>query len=184
MEINDIEKLICFANNLSEGRDPLTGKIFEQDTLMNSPAVKAYNKRISEILKQLSKRVPDSIKRKLEQGEIFLDDDSIENFHYDSHPISISKLCNAINHCSNPLLPNLRGANLTEWLFQNGYLSDLFEHNEKKVRFPTKSGEDLGIVLETRETDSGEIYLLNTYSLQAQRFILEKINEIYRDIYQ
>ena len=73
-------------------------------------------------------------------------------------------------------MQRLRGRQITGWLLKNGYL-EMKDFNGKKFRGPSEKGISVGISSNEYLGADAE-YLVNLYSADAQRFILDHIDDI------
>ena len=94
--------------------------------------------------------------------------------------VPVSYLSNRINEqIDTAQMRRLSATKITNWLFDNGFLEEIINKENKKSRVPSSKGaEQLSIVTEERERDDGEKYIVNLYGKLAQRFILDNLDKI------
>ena len=67
---------------------------------------------------------------------------------------------------------------MTTWLIQEGMLSETISDNGHTYKIATEKGEENGIYTEERERENGGHFLLTLYNREAQRLLLEHLEEI------
>ena len=67
--------------------------------------------------------------------------------------------------------------NLTKWLLSLGLIEEIALPLGSKMKKPTSSGEEIGILLEERQGQYGSYYVM-LYNLDAQHFILDNIEAV------
>ena len=96
-------------------------------------------------------------------------------------PIKVSNFVDNINGFL--LQKNMRKVsimNVTDWLVEKGYLHIETDKKGLPRKSPTKKGIDLGIDTELKKGTGGKNYKVNLYSLQAQEFLFQNIEDIIR----
>ena len=72
----------------------------------------------------------------------------------------------------------LRSSDITDWLISVDMLA-LVEIGGNRYKFPTKKGEALGLSVERREAESGELYDVVVFNRAAQGLIIDNLAEKY-----
>lgn len=68
---------------------------------------------------------------------------------------------------------------MTKWLMQNGLLIESeADHNGHTYKIASAKGKEIGIYTEERERENGGHFLLTLYTREAQRYLLDHIEEI------
>ncbi|MBE6038048.1 MAG: hypothetical protein E7218_02435 [Anaerofustis stercorihominis] len=95
-------------------------------------------------------------------------------------PLSISRFTEIINeNAREPGMNRLRGRQITGWLYKNNYLK-YEDINGKPYRVPTPKANAIGINSYVYTRQDVE-YSINTYDSNAQRFIIEHLEDIIED---
>ena len=175
MKKKEIIELIKIAGALIKKEDPDTGISFEKDTVLAIPKVEKYNRLVYELLNELLKKEEKEDSRK--KVAFFISEEEKKNITVTEDAVSISKFCYRINENVPPDMKKLRAADVVRGLEELGYL---YEETQKNtiLKLPTKKGEKIGIKKNEKETDYGVKYIVNLYSENAQRFVLNNLEDI------
>ena len=180
--VDDMEKLYKmrdYANQLSQGIDPTSGISFPDDSIMNISKIKNHNKEVCKLIDSIiiaaSRRTTVDAKK----IPFFMPEEVKKSFQFfEEQPVSISMLCNRINERVMSGMSRVRPMVITRGLTNLGYLKDVSQDGEESFKIPTESGLLIGISKERRKNQYGNEYSVNLYDLQAQKFIISKIEEI------
>ena len=105
--------------------------------------------------------------------------EQLEKFQFSDEPISVSVITFRINSLvTDANRKKLRSSEITDWLILVEMLA-LVEISGNRYKFPTKKGEALGLSVERREAESGELYDVVVYNRAAQEFIINNLAEKY-----
>ncbi len=105
--------------------------------------------------------------------------EQLEKFQFSDEPISVSVITFRINSLvTDANRKKLRSSEITDWLVSIDFLA-VVEISGHKYKFPTKKGEALGLSVERREAESGELYDVVVYNRAAQEFIINNLAERY-----
>ena len=184
MKLNEQEliHLERIMQMLSEGKDPTSGIVFSNDTILNSDVLKKSFLQTREIFQYLIRcgapTVP-SGRRGEYKSPFHIFPDEADNIHLSDEPVSISKLTWLINSVVNrPHVKKLKATDITFWLLQNGFLEEKESDDGDTYKTPTERGCALGITSIMKTNSNGIEYALNLYSKDAQKFIVSNINTV------
>ncbi len=105
--------------------------------------------------------------------------EQLGKFQFSDEPISVSVITFRINSLvTDANRKKLRSSEITDWLILAEMLA-LVEISGNRYKFPTKKGEALGLSVERREAESGELYDVVVYNRAAQEFIIDNLAEKY-----
>ena len=105
--------------------------------------------------------------------------EQLDNFQYSDEPISVSVITFRINSLvTDANRKKLRSSEITDWLILVEMLA-LVEISGNRYKFPTKKGEALGLSVERRESETGELYDVVVYNRAAQELIIDNLAEKY-----
>lgn len=94
--------------------------------------------------------------------------------------VNITRFVELINkHAKEPDMNRLRGREVTAWLMKEGYLH-YTKIGEKNFRTPTDKGRSIGIS-SNEYISGGAHYEINVYNADAQKFIIDNIDNIVRN---
>ena len=174
-EILDIRKSL---KQLSMGIDPETGIKYPQETLLN----KRYNK---ELFKKLVTFLDKIIDNKLVSTDrrrkkpFSITAEQLQLLKISEEPISISAFVNSLNSISqNEGMKKLKASDITSWLANQGYLSELLYYNGCYCRELTKRSQDIGLSIIKKKNQYGNVYNVIMYNSKSQQFIIDHLSEI------
>ncbi len=156
------ETIFQYLDALANGVDPKTGEVLEDDTVLNRPDIIRVLFGAKEFLGKTKdkKTIDNTHPFKIVDKDVLIDSNA-----------TMTNFVTSINDKN--IMHNtkkLRYKIVIEWLLKEGYLT--VDESDKKI--PTEKGEGIGISLEYRERNFHS-YTVLTYSIEAQRFILENI---------
>lgn len=97
---------------------------------------------------------------------------------FSEEPVNIAIIVKRINNLFiEQYNKNLTPVKLADWLVSKGYL-ELIKEDGKSFKNPTEKGLSNGIFTEKRTRPEGEIYTINIYNYEMQKFIIDNIKEI------
>ena len=179
MELEDLLMLKENLEMLASERDPKTGYGLEDSVLKSS-----FNKKIlldaASIIDQLLKLDfnPTRIDKRKKYA-FFLDSEKREMIEISREPISISAFVYAINEqVDTGKMKKLKATQITTWLMKNGYLCEIEHPDGKRFKVATKKAETIGILPSKRQSECGREYVVNMYDENAQKFIIDHLEEI------
>jgi hypothetical protein len=186
MTIGELRDLLQYAEKMKEGIDPTTGIHFPEDTILNSVAIKRYNKKVSEILNDVIRTgIDDKYEYQIAENKkkivYTLSSEKKSSFLYDTENISISALVYRMNGLCEPYMKKVHAIEITRWLQKQGYLETRELYAGKNYKIATEKGAELGIRNEKRTNKYGNDYSVNLYNINAQKFIVENIEKILRE---
>lgn len=90
-------------------------------------------------------------------------------------------IANFIREINKVIPQNMRPVTIpqvSKWLVDEGYLTEIISTEGKKNKQATNKGNVQGIVSDWQRRTDGNTYLATSYNLKAQKFILANINSI------
>lgn len=181
MKIEELKQLYKMARQLGSGKDPSTNLAFSEDTILNSEMIRKYNNKVAEIFDEIirtSEQTQDDqdIDLKNQKLEFHLNEKEKGSFKFSKVPISISALVYSLNGISKSYMKKLRATDITNWLLRQGYLEQREMENGNKYKVATSRGNELGIINEERKNSYGNVYSVNLYDENAQKFVVDNLN--------
>lgn len=170
---DDIYELMKYAELLSEGIDPTSGLYFQEDTILNNPKIRKYNKRVKELLDRFVLILDTGKKQTNKKLDFFLTKEMENRIVLSAEPVTISEFCCLINKVVPAGMKRLRASQITKELVDMDALKILESADYGEIKCPTEIGMELGIVSEERINAYGKKYRINRYSIKAQQYILE-----------
>lgn len=176
-EVEKIAYARSYIQKLANGINPVTGQEVSEGDVINQVRISRCLFYVSDILGQVVENGGISARKKRAHKLPFqLDYQARDAFQYSETPIPISEIARRINELIRPEeMTKLSYRHILEWLIELGLLELSTDAAGKVVRKPTKSGEDLGIAVEQRQSPRGP-YTVVVYSKAAQEFILDNLD--------
>lgn len=184
MESVDLKKLdiaITYVNRMAEGKNPINNFSIDDDTVLNNPNVIRCMYFIKEILEEVKHNEGYIGKRtkpkKSERAEFPLNE--LKRFSYtgDAHITYFVKQINELVDCG--IYKKINYKLVVRWLLKNNLLQEVFDERSNTFKkCPTEEGLQLGIRLNKKYTDGGQIYESVVYNKTAQEFIIKNMEQI------
>ncbi|MBM6896768.1 hypothetical protein H9X86_05200 [Pseudoflavonifractor capillosus] len=176
-EVEKIAYARSYIQKLANGINPLTGQEVSEGDVINHVKISRCLFYVSDVLGQVVENGGVSLrKRNVRKLPFQLDYQAREAFRYSEAPIPISEITRRINELIQPEeMTKLSYRHILEWLIEIGLLVLVTDASGKMIRKPTRSGEDLGITVEQRQSPRGA-YTVVVYSKAAQEFILDNLD--------
>lgn len=176
-EVEKIAYARSYIQKLANGINPLTGQEVSEGDVINHVKISRCLFYVSDVLGQVVENGGVSPrKRNVRKLPFQLDYQAREAFRYSEAPIPISEITRRINELIQPEeMTKLSYRHILEWLIEIGLLVLVTDASGKMIRKPTRSGEDLGITVEQRQSPRGP-YTVVVYSKAAQEFILDNLD--------
>lgn len=186
MEVVDTKKLetaLLYLQRITEGRNPVNNMPAEDDSVINNPNVVRCMFFIKEVLEELKRNdgyIGRRPKANKDSTKMDYPIENLRNFVY-TEDKPISKLVEQLNNTADmTVYKKLSYKPIIEWLKENGYLETKHTDQNRTVTMPTEKGRSLGIRAEARHNEKTS-YDLILYSEQAQKFIVENMDEIMKE---
>lgn len=177
IETKKLSTLIAIMESLSKGTDPTSGVDFSHETILNSPLLNSAFADVAEILRALEEQ--DGVihkgraRRKL---EFYMTSQEYEAITLSDDAITISKFVHQINEkIHRDTMKKLRATQITEWLVENEYLTEVQLTGEAYSKQATAKGIEAGITSVKKVNSIGVEYITNFYDKSAQAFILHHV---------
>ena len=169
-----------FAEQLAAGIDPTTNIPFKDDTILNIDVIKKYNRDVMEILDKIIRfkgfqSVESKGKTKI---PFYLTKEVKDKIVLSEKPISISELCYSLNDYVANGMKRIRATQITNWLTNKGYLVVEEWGDNQYLKKPTDKGIELGIAFLEKKNKYGNVYGVNQYDLNAQKFVIDNLENI------
>ena len=180
------KELVVHANNyikqMARGINPLTGEIISDDDFINNVKISRCLFFVSEILEKYYDVLEKGNRRKIKKFKFYAKSEEMVNFNYSNEPIYVSIIADKINECFyREDMRKISATAITSWLVSRGFLISYTRDDGKTAKKPTSLGEQLGIFTITKEGKNGP-YLAVLYNMNAQKFIIDNIEDISKSI--
>lgn len=166
-----------YMDKLSQGIDPISGGLLPEDTALNNVRLQKCFSYVSEILGKVIAN-GGCVGQHERTVEFRLTPEQKSKVLLSAEPVRITWLAGAmLEAAGNPDMKRPSIKKITDWLLENGFLYNGQGSDGKPQRLPTDNGARLGLTVRKGQSRDGE-YLAVHYSEQAQRFLLDHMEEI------
>ena len=182
----DEKRLVEHANGyikqMAKGINPLTGENVPDSDLINNVKISRCLFYVSEVLDKYTELIENSGKRNKSKTKFYAKSEDFNSFVYFNEPTYLSILTKKINELYNKDdMRKLPASSISNWLVSQGFLMNYTREDGKSSKKPTSLGNNLGISQVVKEGKNGP-YSLNVYNREAQKFIIDNIEEISKSI--
>lgn len=180
-EREKIEKAILIVDKLSEGIDPYTGEIFDDEHITNNPKVVRCLKYVEEILKE-TLRTPATI-RKVNNKDLApfaITEEEKANIQYRDEAISLTNVCKLINEAARVEekgMKTLKAMNVNDALAEMGILKITNFNNKRRTVLQDDYKTGYGIA-ERLGVFNGITSMTVVYDKEGQKFIVDNLDKI------
>ena len=186
--MNDTQKILYAKNyidKMANGQNPLTDEFLSESDLLNNVKITRCLFFVSSLLQELvelksqdnpasvTKRSFNKAKRPFEATK-----EVINAFPYNKSGLFVRDVCEYFNQFAEK--ENMRKVYSTAvyaWLTKNGYLLDV-QNNGISYKTTSGKGKAAGITSEPRKDKDGKYYTLVRLGVEAQKLVVEYINQI------
>ena len=177
-EIELIEHANDYIKQMARGINPLTGEQVSENDLINDVKISRCLYYVSEILNRYIENGGTKRKRK----KFYARSEEYINFNYSNTPIYLSAIVERINEIVDTnKMRKLSPPSLSKWLISKGYLTTYYKEDGRTSKKPTPMGEELGIT-QKEVTGKNGSYMVNVYDINAQKYIVNNIEDISKSI--
>lgn len=180
----DEKRLVEHANNyikqMAKGINPLTGEVVSDNDLINNVKISRCLFYVSEMLDNYCNYLKKDNRGK--KIKFYAKSSDLIHFMYSEEPIYVSEIVDKINECiKRDDMKKLSTKHISNWLVSKGFLTTYTKENGKVSKKPTSLGVNLGIKPIIKNGKNGS-YIANVYNINAQRFIVDNIEEISKSL--
>ncbi len=180
-ELEKIAYAKSFIDKLANGVNPIDDSTIPDNDVVNNVRLSRCFFYVSDLLRQVIENGGISpapqvqiVEKKSPKQPYYLLPEQAENFEYSNVPITATEIFNRIMAVGpQEGVKSIPKKNLTKWLISLDLLEEVVV-NETRIKRPTESGRETGILLEERIGQRGN-YFVVLYNLYAQQFIIDNI---------
>ena len=168
-----------YMDRLAQGIDPITGNEMPEDSLLNNVRLARCFFYVSGILQQVIDN-GGTVGNKQKKNSFVVTPQLLSRLAPAEHPLRISEFVGMLAAATDD--PNTKRPSttaMTDWLLSKGFMEKVPNAEGKQQRVPTEAGRRIGMYTETRQGQYGE-YTAVYYSREAQRFLLDHLEEIFK----
>lgn len=164
-----------WVRKLANGVNPLNGSALNEDDIVNNVHISRCLFYVADLLGKYTERrtkVDDNRTIPFNASAI-----SKEKYNY-VEAISISAFAREIRNLIPKDMQAVSNTSMVKWLLQEGLLKESEPDMKGRInKIATEKGKEIGIFNEERENNGGH-YLATLYNRDAQRYLLDHIEEI------
>lgn len=182
MERIKMQELKYNINLLLEGIDPQSQLRFEGDSILASKFNKNLLREVCELIDLMIKTnaTPSKIDNRYKECFYIPKDICYERLLSES-PIPVSVLTYTLNaQVDVKFVKKLRATQITSWLYQQGYLSEVEHEDGKRFKVLTDTSHLIGLTSKEMINSFGRKYPVILYNIDAQKFIIDNLGSIAR----
>lgn len=171
-----------YMDGLAQGIDPITGNEMPEDSLLNNVRLARCFFYVSGILQQVIDNGGTVGNKQQKKNSFVVTPQLAARLAPADRSLRISDFTEMLAAAADD--PNIKRPGttvITDWLLAKGFLEKIPNAEGKQQRVPTDAGRRIGIYTETRQGQYGE-YLAVYYSPEAQRFLLDHLEEIFKAV--
>ena len=175
-ELEIMQRAKTYMDQLAQGIDPISGEELPKDTVLNNVRLARCFFYVSGVLQQVIRNGGQVGKRT--RTPFTLTDNMLAQLYAVDRPLSITEFTEQLASSSGD--ENMRRpstSKITSWLIEKGFMELITDADGKQKRLPTAAGQELGIFTDYRQGYYGT-YLAVLYSPEAQRFLLDHLDDI------
>lgn len=176
-EIETMERARMYMEKLANGINPIDGSVVPDEDVINNVRLSRCFFYVAEVLRQVIENGGTKPQKKVRKIPFFIPMEKRAAFDYSEIPIPVSEIAKRINALTDDTMKPLTYRAVRDWLSSLGMLEDTLDAEGKTTKRPTRRGESMGILLETRTGHNGP-YFVVVYTLTAQHFILDNLDAI------
>ena len=166
-----------YIDQLARGIDPISGRKIPDHDTVNQVSIVRCLYFVSETLEKVIQN--GGTEKKKGKRPFTITQEQLQNYRVSASALTISNIVKRMNDLSNDEnMKKLNFRQITDYLIEKGFLAEIELPDGKHTRRSTKAGEEIGISTEMRTSMQGRDYLAVTYDSEAQRFILDNMEEI------
>ena len=181
-ELEKIAYAKSFIDKLANGINPLDDKPIPDDDIVNNVRLSRCFFYVSDILRHVIDNggitpVSTVKEKKTRKQPYALSPEQAERFEYSDTPITATEIINRIIAVGpQEGVKKFPKRNLTKWLLCLDLIEEV-EIKNTRIKRPTNSGKEMGILLEERQGQYGSYFVI-LYNRDAQQFIIDNIEAI------
>ena len=164
-----------WVRKLANGINPLNGNVLKDDDVVNNVHISRCLFYVADLLGKYSERTkkPTSLRNIPFVASAM----QVNKYNY-VDAISISAFAKEIEKLIPENMQSVNYKSMVKWLMQEGLLSESERDSNGRIpKLATEKGSKIGVYNEQRERNGGS-YTITLYNRDAQKFLLEHIEEI------
>ena len=181
-ELEVMQRAKMYMDKLAQGIDPISGNEIPEDSVLNQVRLAKCFFYVSGVLQQVIDNGGTVGNKQQKKNSFVVTPQLLSRLAPAEHPLRISEFVGMLAAATDD--PNTKRPSttaMTDWLLSKGFMEKVPNAEGKQQRVPTEAGRRIGMYTETRQGQYGE-YLAVYYSPEAQRFLLDHLEEIFKAV--
>lgn len=167
-----------YMDKLANGINPLNDSVLPDTDVVNQVRISRCLFYVSDILRQLIEQGGLTTGKKEKKQPFSITIEERDRFLFSEAPIPVSEIAKRINEAvSNDGMKKFGYRAITGWLISVGLLREQTFSDGRKKKYPTETGNKVGIFMEERSGQNGP-YQVILYTEEAQHFLIDNIDAI------
>lgn len=178
-ELEKMQRAKMYIDKLTNGINPIDDIPAAETDVINNIRISRCLFYVSDILTSVIENgIAEPRQQRPKSDPFYISDEALTNFQYSESPISLSEIIRRINELiDTERMKKLSYKNVASWLLNIDVLVEKTDEDGKMKKFPTETGEQIGIFVSTKQGKYG-IYKTVVYNLSAQHFIIDNIESV------
>lgn len=175
-ELELIYRAKTYIDNLANGINPLTGETVAEEDVVNNVRIARCLFFVSDVLERVLKNGGTVKKQRKRKVSFTITDEQLSGFAYSDSPISLSQIIErlgALVDLTQIKKPSYK--TLSTNLKIMGLLEDANGRYGRAKLCPTETGKEIGLILSSHITRTGEERYATYYNRNAQEFVINNL---------
>ncbi|MCL2774444.1 MAG: hypothetical protein FWD71_14010 [Oscillospiraceae bacterium] len=180
-ELDKLKRAQMYVEQLANGKEPITGIDMPQDTVLNNERLAKCFSYVSYVLQKVIENGGEVAKKPENEKLPFeITEQEKSRIIISEIPISITVVCDNISNAVDlTVFKKLSAVKVNDWFTEKGLLKEIESAGGKSKRKTlTDKSALIGISQEERVSQYGKAYTANLYNREAQKFIIDHLDEI------
>lgn len=176
-DLEIMQRAKMYMDKLAQGIDPVSGEAIPGDSMLNNVRLARCFIYVSGVLQRVIDNAG-NVGSKPKKNNFVVTPQLLGRLAPSDHALRISEFAEMLAAAAEDANTKRPGTTaFTDWLLEKGFMEKCTNAEGKQQRVPTVAGQQIGIYTQTRQGQYGE-YLAVYYSPEAQRFLIDHLEEI------
>ena len=176
-DLEIMQRAKMYMGKLAQGIDPISGSEVPEDSVLNNVRLARCFFYVSGVLQQVIDN-GGIVGSKPKKNDFVITPQLLGRIAPADRALRISEFTEMLAAASeNDNVKRPGTTAFTDWLLEKGFMEKRMNAEGKQQRVPTAAGQQIGIYSQIRQGQYGE-YLAVYYSPEAQRFLIDHLEEI------
>ena len=176
-ELETMQRAKMYLDKLARGIAPITNREVPEDSALNNVRLSRCFSYVSDVLGQVIAN-GGTVGQPVRNVDFSITPEQLARVQIMDYPVRITEVTDAL--CQAVGDPQMKKPNVkrfTDWLMENGFMTQVTGPDGKSHRVPTEQGLRMGMSTKLRQSKDGE-YQAVYYDRNMQRFLLDNLGAI------